>query len=121
MQKTREPRRFRGTNQGRQAAPASCGKLSERGFYGGFDGSRLARAVEPKEHRMVASSDPERGHCKVHQHAALLGRQTGERNRPWLCVESMARDRLERAVALGSDNVRSARRDASRRKSRSVI
>ena len=104
MHKTREPRRFRGANKGRQAAPAKYWKRSERGFDGGVDPSRLAGAVEPKERRLVAGSGPERGHCQVHQHATFLRRQTAKRNRPGLRVESMARDRLERAVALGGND-----------------
>ena len=54
---------------------------------------------------MVARNGPECGHCQVHQRATLLRRQTAERNRPGLGVESMARHRLERAVALGGDDV----------------
>ncbi len=105
MQKMRQPRRFRAANKGRQAAPTSCGKLSESGFDGGFDESRLASAVEPKKRRMVARNGPECGHCQVHQRATLLRRQTAERNRPGLGVESMARHGLERAVTLGGDDM----------------
>ena len=113
----------------RELASVSCASELRETPESGFDGGFTTESRPPRARCRARGASHGRGQrrqnagrCQVHQHATLLRRQTAERNRPGLRVESMAGDRLERAVALGGDDVgRSARRDASRRKSRSAV